>query len=159
MKSFGRTVVIAAALAVPLAAVAQQLKPEEAIRARQSIMRVIALNFGPLGKMASGDAAFDKAKFQENAARIESVWSMNVGQFFIPGTDKPVSGAKIATFTDAKPEIWQQMDKFKAVADQATQRVKALSEAGKSGDEKAMRAATGELAKSCKACHDDFRAK
>ena len=159
MKSFGRTVVIAAALAVPLAAVAQQLKPEEAIRARQSIMRVIALNFGPLGKMASGDAAFDKAKFQENAARIESVWSMNVGQFFIPGTDKPVSGAKIATFTDAKPEIWQQMDKFKAVADQATQRVKALAEAGKSGDEKAMRAATGELAKSCKACHDDFRAK
>jgi cytochrome c556 len=158
MKSFGRYVVFAAVLAVPLAAVAQA-KPEDAIRARQSIMRVIALNFGPLGKMASGDAPFDKAAFQTNAERIKDVWSMNVGQYFVPGTEKPVSGSKYASFTDAKPEIWSQMEKFKAVAQQATQRVDALAEAAKSGDEGKMRAAAGELGKSCKACHDDFRAK
>ena len=159
MKSFGRSVVIAAALAVPLAAVAQQLKPEEAIRARQSIMRVIGLNFGPIGKMASGDAAFDKTVFQTNAARMEAVWAMNPGQYFVPGTDKAVSGAKIASFTDAKPEIWAQPDKFKAAAERAGQAIANLSQAAKSGDEKAMRAAAGAVGQSCKACHDDFRAK
>lgn len=150
--------VVAAAVVLPLVTLAQA-KPEEAIRARQSIMRVIALNFGPLGKMASGDAAFDKTVFQTNAARLESVWAMNPGQYFVPGTDKPVPGAKIAPFTDAKPEIWAQQDKFKAAAERAGQQISALAQAARSGDEKAMRAAAGEVGKSCKACHDDFRAK
>jgi cytochrome c556 len=149
---------VALAVALPLV-VAAQLKPDEAIRARQSIMRVMALNFGPLGKMASGDAPFDKSVFQTNAARLESVWAMNPGQYFVPGTDQPVPGSKIASFTAAKPEIWQQQDKFKAAAEQAGQAISKLAQVARSGDEKAMRAAAGEVAKSCKACHDDFRAK
>ncbi|MFL5303414.1 MAG: c-type cytochrome [Anaeromyxobacteraceae bacterium] len=147
-----------AALAAPVAAAAQA-KPEEAIRARQSIMRVIALNFGPLGKMGSGDVAFNKDVFQANAARVEALWAMNPGQFFVPGSDKPVTGAKIATFTDAKPEIWSQHDKFKAAAERTTQQIAGLAQAARTGDEKAMRAAAGEVGKSCKGCHDDFRAK
>jgi cytochrome c556 len=158
MMRIQRYLVVAAALVVPLVAAAQ-LKPEDAIRARQSIMRVTALNFGPLGKMAGGDAPFDRAVFQANAARLESIWSMNPAQYFVPGTDKPVAGARIASFTDAKPEIWAQPDKFKAAAERATQQIGSLAQAARSGDEKAMRAAAGEVAKSCKACHDDFRAK
>jgi cytochrome c556 len=156
-----RLVVLAVTIAVgvPLAAVAQQPKPEEAIRARQAIMRVMALNFGPIGKMASGDAPFDKSVFQTNAARLESVWSMNAGQYFVPGTDKPVQGSKIAEFTSAKPEIWKEGDKFKQVAMQADQAIKNLAQTAKSGDEKEMKAAAGEVGKSCKACHDSFRAK
>ena len=150
--------VVAAALAIPIVAQAQA-KPEDAIRARQSIMRVIAMNFGPLGKMGSGEVALNKEVFQANSTRVEALWAMNPGQYFVPGTDKPVSGVKFASFTDARPEIWSQPDKFKAVADRATQAVGALAQAAKSGDEKAMRAAAGELGKSCKACHDDFRAK
>jgi cytochrome c556 len=152
------SVVAAAVVVVPLVAAAQA-KPEEAIRARQSIMRVMALNFGPLGKMASGDAPFDKNVFQTNAARLESVWMMNPGQFFVPGTDKPVPDSKIASFTAAKPEIWSQMDKFKAAAQRAGEQISNLARAAKSGDEKAMRSAAGEVGKSCKACHDDFRMK
>jgi cytochrome c556 len=159
MKRLEKCLVIAAvALVIPLV-VAAQAKPEEAIRARQSIMRVIGLNFGPIGKMASGDAAFDKTVFQTNAARMEAVWAMNPGQYFVPGTDKAVPGAKIANFTDAKPEIWAQPDKFKAAAERAGQAIANLSQAAKSGDEKAMRAAAGAVGQSCKACHDDFRAK
>jgi cytochrome c556 len=70
-----------------------------------------------------------------------------------------VSGAKIATFSDAKPEIWSQPEKFKAAAGQATQQVGLLAQAARTGDEAAMRSAAGELGKSCKACHDEFRAK
>lgn len=150
--------VAALVVAVPLVAFAQG-KPEDAIRARQSIMRVMALNFGPIGAMAAGEAPFDKTVFQTNAARLESVWAMNPAQYFVAGTDKPVQGSKIASFTAAKPEIWAQPDKFKATAGRAGEAISALAQAAKSGDEKAMRAAAGEVGKSCKACHDDFRAK
>jgi cytochrome c556 len=158
MTRLEKCLALAAAVALPFAAVAQ-MKPDEAIRARQSIMRVMALNFGPLGKMASGDAPFDAKAFQTNAARLEMIWAMNPGQYFVPGTDKPVPDSKIASFTAAKPEIWSQQDKFKAHAEKAGQSISALAQAAKSGDEKAMRAAAGEVGKSCKACHDDFRAK
>lgn len=144
------------AVVVPLAAVAQA-RPEDAIRARQSLMRVIAMNFGPLGKMASGDAPMDKAVFQANAARIEAIWAMNPAQYFVKGSDKPVPGSRVATFTDAMPEVWSQPEKFKATVERATKSVTALGQAARSGDEAAMKAAVGELAKSCKACHDDFR--
>jgi cytochrome c556 len=158
MKRFQMYGIAAAALVVPLTAAAQ-LKPEDAIRARQSIMRVIGLNFGPLGKMASGDAPMDKSVFQANAARMEAVWAMNPAQYFVPGTDKPVDGSKIAGFTAAKPEIWAKPDRFKTAAERATQQIASLAQAARSGDEKAMRAAAGEVGKSCKACHDDFRMK
>jgi cytochrome c556 len=158
MTRLEKCLALAVAAVVPLVAAAQA-KPDEAIRARQSIMRVMGLNFGPLGKMASGDAPFDKSVFQTNAARLESIWAMNPGQYFVPGTDKPVPDSKIASFTAAKPEIWAQQDKFKAAAQQAGQAITNLAQVARAGDEKAMRAAAGEVAKSCKACHDDFRAK
>jgi cytochrome c556 len=158
MKSLVKRLVVVAALVAPLAAMAQA-KPEEAIRARQSIMRVMALNFGPLGKMGSGDVALNKDVFQANAARVEAIWAMNPAQYFVPGTEKPVPGAKIATFTDAKPEVWSQPEKFKAAAERASVQVAHLAQAARSGDEKAMRSAAGELGKSCKGCHDEFRAK
>lgn len=148
----------ALASTLPLAALAQP-KPEDSIRARQAIMRVIALNFGPLGKMGSGEAPYNKDAFQANAARIEAIWAMNPAQHFPAGTDKPVAGAKIASFTDAKPEIWSKPAEFKSAIDRASQAVKGLADAARSGDEKAMRAAAGELGKSCKGCHDDFRSK
>ncbi len=157
MSRATRNLAVLAALAVPLA-VAAQAKPEDAIRARQSLMRVIGMNFGPIGRMASGDAPMDKAVFQANAARIEAIWAMNPAQYFVKGSDRPVAGSKVATFTDAKPEIWSQPDKFKASVERATKNVTALGQAARSGDEAAMKAAVGELAKSCKACHDDFRA-
>lgn len=156
MKRIARIAVLAAAL--PLTAQAQA-KSEEAIRARQSIMRVVALNFGPLGKMGSGDVPFSRDLFQANAGRIEAVWAMNPAHYFVAGSDTPVAGAKIASFTDARPEIWSMPDAFKAAYERASQAVKGLAEAAKSGDEKAMRAAAGDLGKSCKGCHDDFRSK
>jgi cytochrome c556 len=109
--------------------------------------------------MASGDAPLNKEMFQANAARVEALWAMNPGQYFIPGTEMPVAGAKIATFTDAKQEVWRQQEKFKAASDRASQSIAALAQAARSGDEKAMRGAAGEVGKSCKACHDDFRSK
>ena len=79
-----------------------QLKPEDGIRARQSIMRVVAINFGPVAQMAQDKIPYNKDVFVANAVRLESVWAMNPARFFVSGSDKPVAGAKIAGFTDAK---------------------------------------------------------
>jgi len=134
-----------------------QMKPEDAIRARQSIMRVMVLNFGPVAGMAQGKVAFNKDVFVANALRVDSVWAMNIGRFFPAGSDKPVDGSKIAGFTRAKPEIWSQPDKFKQAQDTMTQAIGKLAAAAKAGDEGAMKAAAGGVGKACKGCHDDFR--
>jgi cytochrome c556 len=155
VKALATTLVLAG---VSTAAFAQ-VKPEDAIRARQSVMRVVALNFGPLANMAQDKEPFNREVFAANAARLESLWAMNPAKFFVPGTDRPVPGAKIASFTDAKPEVWSQGDKFKVAYDKAGQEIGRLAQAAKSGDEKAMKAAAGEVGKACKGCHDDFRAK
>jgi cytochrome c556 len=136
-----------------------QMKPETAIRARQSIMRVMVLNFGPIAQMAQGKVAFNKGVFTANALRLESVWAMNVARFFPAGSDKPVEGSKIAGFTRAEPAIWSQPDKFKMAQETLTQALDKLAAAAKSGDESAMKAAAGGVGKACKSCHDDFRAK
>jgi len=136
-----------------------QMKPEDAIRARQSIMRVMVLNFGPVAAMAQGKVAFNKEVFTANALRLESVWAMNVARFFPAGSDKPVEGSKIAGFTRAEPAIWSEPDKFKMAQETLTQAVGKLAAAAKSGDEGAMKAAAGGVGKACKGCHDDFRAK
>ena len=136
-----------------------QMKPEAAIRARQSIMRVMALNFGPIAQMAQGKIAFNKEVFVADALRLESVWAMNVARFFPAGSDKPVEGSKIAGFTRAKPDIWSEPDKFKQAQNGLTEAVSKLAAAAKSGDEAAMKAAAGGVGKACKGCHDDFRAK
>lgn len=136
-----------------------QMKPEDAIRARQSIMRVMALNFGPLSAMAQGKVPFNKQVFTANALRLESVWAMNPAQYFLPGTDKPVPGSEIAGFTKAKSEIWSEPEKFKQAQHNAGEAIMKLAQAARSGDEGAMKSAAGGVGKACKGCHDDFHAK
>ena len=136
-----------------------QMKPEDAIRARQSIMRVVALNWGPIAGMAQDKIPFNKDVFVANAVRLEAVWAMNPTRFFVPGSEHGVAGSKIGSFTDAKGEVWSQSDKFKAAYDKEAQEIGKLAAAARSGDEKAMKAAAGDVGKGCGACHDDFRAK
>jgi len=148
----------ALALAAATAAYAQ-VKPEDAIRARQSIMRVVALNFGPLSAMAQDKIPYNKDLFVASATRLEAVWSMDASRFFVKGTDKPVAGSNIAGFTDVKPEVWNNPLKFKDAFDDNTAAIAKLAAAARSGDEAAMKSAVGGVGKACKGCHDDFKVK
>ena len=148
-----------AAASVTSIAIAQ-MKPEDAIHARQSIMRVMGLNFGPIAAMAQGKIPFNKDVFTANALRLESVWQMNpTGRFFPAGTGKAIPGSKIAEYTKAKSGIWSEPDKFKKAAEHAGDAIGKLAQAARSGDEGAMKSAAGNVGKACKGCHDDFHAK
>ena len=71
---------------------------------------------------------------------------------FGPGTDKGLPQR-------AKPEVWSDATKFKTAADNMMVEVGKLDAAAKSGSLDAIKDAMGGLGKSCKACHDDFRAE
>ncbi len=159
MKSMAKIGVALAFVAGASTIAMAQMKPEDAIRARQSVMRVIALNFGPVAQMAQDKMPWNKDVFVANALRIESLWAMQPARFFVPGSDNPVAGAKIASFTDVRPEIWSAPDKFKAANDRMSEAVGNLAKAARGSDEGAMKAAAGALGKACGGCHDDFRKK
>ena len=55
------------------------------------------------------------------------------------------------------PEIWAEMDKFNAGAKKMQDEMAKLNAAAKSGSLDAIKAAAGEVGKTCKGCHDDYR--
>jgi cytochrome c556 len=61
--------------------------------------------------------------------------------------------------TEAKAEIWSKADLFKAAAATYSTETQKLVEVSKSGDLAAFKAQYEAVGKSCKGCHDGFRAK
>ncbi len=134
--------------AVP--AYAQFAKPEDAIDYRKSVMTVLSAHFGRIGAVVKGVNPYSAAEVQANAAIVEMMSKLPFDAF-IPGTDKGD--------TRAKSEIWTNAEKFKASGEQMQKAVLALSAAAKSGSPDQLKAAFGDVGKTCKGCHDDFRRK
>ena len=61
--------------------------------------------------------------------------------------------------TKLKPEALQAPDKFKAAAAQMETAMAKLVGLAKGGDMKAIKGQFGEVGKSCKGCHEQFKAK
>ena len=135
-------------LATALPAAAQFAKPEDAIKYRKAAMTVMAAHFGRVAAMANGKAPFD-AKAAADNAEIASAMSKLPFAGFIDGTDKGE--------TKAKPEIWTEMDKFRAGANKMQDEMVKLSAAAKGGNLDSIKAAAGEVGKACKGCHDNYR--
>jgi cytochrome c556 len=151
MKRFAAAVLASSvALGASLAALAQ-MKPEDAIKYRQSAMFLVGQNFGPLAAMAQAKIPYDKEAAIKHADIVAFVSKLPL-QGFQPGTD---TGGN----TKAKPEIWENMDDFKAKLEKMQQETAKLAEVAQSGDFNALKAQVGETGKACKACHDKYRNK
>lgn len=137
-----------AGLATALPAAAQFAKPEDAIKYRKAAMTVMAAHFGRVAAMANGKAPFD-AKVAADNAEIATSMSRLPFAGFVEGTDKGD--------TKAKSEIWAEMDKFRAGATKMQDEMAKLNVAAKGGSLDAIKAAAGEVGKSCKGCHDSYR--
>jgi len=146
------TVLVMLAVAIGAAVSAwAQMKPEDAIKYRQSAMFLVGQNFGPLAAMAQGKMPYDKDAAIMYADIVAFVSRLPL-RGFQPGTD---TGGN----TKAKPEIWENMDDFKAKLEKMQQETAKLAEVAQSGDFNALKTQVGETGKACKACHDKYRNK
>lgn len=148
MKRLILGVAAAAGLVTALPAAAQFAKPEDAIKYRKAGMTLMAAHFGRIGAMANGKAPFEAKAAMDNA-EIAATLSKLPFAGFVDGTDKGE--------TKAKPEVWSEKDKFRTATNNMQEEMAKLNAAAKTGNLDQIKAAFGPTAKSCKACHDDFR--
>jgi cytochrome c556 len=148
ISHFAAGALAALTLGTALPAAAQFAKPEDAIKYRQSALRVMGTHFGRIGAMVNGRAPFDAAAAQQNA-EIATMMSTLPWQGFGAGTE----GGK------AKADIWKESAKFKELSDDMGKKMVALNAAAKTGNLDNIKTAFGATGASCKACHDAFQDK
>lgn len=148
MKNLTRAILAAAVVASSVPAMAQFQKPEDAAKYRQGSFTVMAAHFGRLGAMASGKAPYDAKLAQDNAAIVEFMSKLPWAGF---------TADSQSVKSKAKPEVWMDKAKFDQGAEKMMTEVAKLNVAAKAGNLDALKAAFGETAKTCKACHDAFR--
>ena len=150
-KMIRAAAVLAAAAAVSLPAAAQFAKAEDAINYRQSAFAVLGHHFGRLGAMANGKMPYD-AKVAAADGEIIAAVSALPFTGFVPGTEKG-HGTKV------RPEAWKELPKVKDLEQKMIAEVGKVSAAAKSGNLDQLKAAFGPASQSCKACHDNYRAR
>ena len=104
-----------------------------------------------ISRELKGDSP-DLAAVRQGAGTIAGLAPM-IPSWFPPGTGPDVGK------TDARAEIWQKPDDFAAKAKAMNAAALAFQQAAQGSDLAAIRAAHGNLGKSCKACHDLYRAE
>lgn len=121
------------------------------LKERQDFMKGQANDLKPIQAFAKGEGEQGPALAGANdlLARNDKIVAL-----FPPGT----SSVDFPGNTDAKPEIWQDYDKFKSIPPVLKSEEEKLVAAIKTGDKKAVGdqlAATGK--NGCGACHGPFR--
>ena len=132
-------------------AYAQFAKSEDAIKYRKSVMFLIAQHFGRMGAVVKGKALHDQETFTRNAMVMEALSHLPWEASMVPGTDKGDTTLSAAAFA--------KQDEFKASAQDFEASTAKLVSVSESGDLSAIKAQFGEVAKSCKGCHEKFRTK
>ncbi len=152
MKTLLKVLVCFVIVAVALGgAYAQFSKPEQAIKYRKSVMFLIAQHFGRMGAMVKEKTPYNKEAFTGNATVVETLSRLSWEAVMVPGTDKGDTTLKSSAF--------EQQAKFNEVAQTFEKQATKLVSIAKSGDFNAIKTQFGEVGKSCKACHTQFRTK
>ena len=103
-----------------------------------------------LGREMKADAPNLEA-VRTSAATIARL-APEVSRWFPAGTGPDVGK------TRAKPEIWQKPEDFAAKTRAFQAAARSFDATARAGDVAAIKASFGELGKTCKACHDPYRA-
>jgi cytochrome c556 len=156
----GAKILVTAALVVGVIGVAanrayaqqQRESPgERAVEYRQSLMTVLAGNFGPVIAMATGRMPFNAALASKSAERAAFIATMAPDAF--------PANSNGAGKTKAKPNIWTDQADFQKHMQDLLDKTAALQVAAKSGDLAGIKTAANAAGEACKNCHDEFRAK
>ena len=133
---------------VSTSAMAQFAKADDAVEYREAAMTLMSSHFGRMGPVVKKEIPYNKEQIKENVALLNRLAALPWAAY-APGTE----GGR------AKPEVWSDAEGFKQAKVKYLDSLKPLTVAADAGDFDALRVAFGNTAKSCKACHDSYRAK
>lgn len=128
-----------------------QVKPEDAIKFRQSGYTFMAWNMGRI--KANVDGTYNKDEVIKAANAIQAIANSGMGALYLPGTDK----GKGWKDTRVKPELFTDKEGVGKVATNFVQQANEMAKVAAAGDAAAAKAQFGKLGESCKGCHDKFR--
>lgn len=143
-------VVALTAVALSSGALAQ-VKPEQQIKWRQSVMQVQGWSMARI--KANIEGTYNKDQVVQAANILQATANGGLGSLFPAGTEK----GKGWHDTEAKPEMFTDGDKVKEVAGAFNKEANELAKVAASGDAAAVKAQFGKVGQACKGCHDKFR--
>ncbi|TCL22635.1 cytochrome c556 [Azotobacter chroococcum] len=145
---------LGAALLLATLTTQAQLKPEEQIKYRKAGYNFMAWNMGKIkAQVVDGSEPYKKEQVVAAANAIAAIANSGMGALFPAGT----ATDKMGDQTRLKPEFFKNLDEANKLARNFTGAVNKLASEAASGDQARIKTAFGEAAKTCKACHDQFR--
>lgn len=145
-----KKIFISLAMAVLGVNAVAQVPAERAVKYRQSAYYLMGQNLSQMNLMLKGDVQFNKAAVEMNAETIDILGRL-VAHSYPAGSEGGAS--------KAKPEVWSEAPKFRQLQQSSQVEAAKMHAAAKSGDQQVLRTRFNDLSKSCKACHDQYKAK
>jgi cytochrome c556 len=126
--------------------------PDVIISYRKGLMEAIGAHAQALGNISQGKLPYDKTFLAH--ARMLAAAATLAPQAFEENTH-----GQGKEKTTAKEAVWTDWAKFERGLQDMRDRAKEVASVAASGGAAAAGPALGELFKTCKSCHDDFRTK
>lgn len=127
---------------------------EDAVKARQGYYQMIAFNFGNIAAMLKGEKEYSAEEAKKFANNMKLISETDVSAMWPAGSDNEALKGKtraLKKIWDTFPEIGKNAEAFKTAI--------AALEAGAGDGKEALGPLVGAVGKTCKDCHDSFRAK
>ncbi len=137
------------AIALAMIITASSASAADPVTTRQDIMKSVGAATGTLGKMVKGEIPYDPIS-AELAVRLLFTAGVAFPTQFPEGSD--------AGDTEASPKIWENKAEFDKISADFAGAALAAIPASKNGLD-SLKGSFGSIAKNCKACHQEFRAK
>jgi len=156
MRYVLKLTVAATFLATTLCASAADKGPhDDAIKGRQAMFQTYSFNMGILSGMAKEKVEYNADIASEAAANLLAAANFGQSSMWPAGSDSETAGnAK----NRALPAIWETYPKIVEKGDALKSAAAVMAEQA-GGGLGALQDAIGDVGKSCKGCHDDFRAE
>ena len=143
-------VLAAVGVAATVGVVAASEESAGIIKYRQAVMSAQGGHMSALARVVQGEVDF-AADVPAHARALNDLSTMVIPSF----PEGSLEGAE----TDALPVIWEDWDDFTAAAEAMEAATADLLAAAEGGDMTAITEAFGEVGRSCRSCHDTFRAE
>lgn len=154
MTKYFKSLMAVAIMSISAGAVAQQApKPEALIKWRQSAFQVVAWNSSRI--KANVEGTYNKEDVLKAANTIAAISNSGLGVLFAPGTEQGKGWHDTAT----KPELFKDDKKVAELFSNFSKEANELVKVASNSDAAAVKEQLGKLSKTCKACHDDYKAK